>query len=1214
MTDGDAAKNRNALAVLWGEVLTIVEPLLGAVDPWRRARLMRALGWDLVALTGDDAAAIQGWLGEIEPAMDALRAALTRSGSLGGLVEAGGAAGKAFEAVAALPPGIGSGPGTADGLAGELSDDLIDHLILVYLRRRAPWLLPLLTLLGLVTPAAEQDPSPALPAGDNPVRLPRRRDEVHLDRLADLVTAPGAHFAELYAPLGWDTPAGVEVMAARVLPRLAGLLRALGVEATHGVRPGVGPDLGDAGRRLADGLLRVRFSGPGKPTGALDGGSDPRFTAGFNLALASWDGRLTVILAPTGQVNRTGAVGSWNVATEVHATGPLFAINSAGVTVAGPEPEVRFSAEVARIAAPDEAGWVFGAPQGTHLAIGQLVLNARAALGTGRDDVELLLRAGRAELVVKPGDGDGLIRKLLPSDGLRIGFDLGVGWSLRTGPHLAGAAALTAEYPLHLTLGVIQLDGLRVALSGDSEAGRVSLVLTTFLRARIGPLSGYLSNLGVRLDLALGSALPTTADGTRVGNLGPADLTPRFQPPDGVSLRLDNGILTGGGYLFRDKQRGSYAGALELGVDFLAGSGGSRGFRAQLVAMLDTRNPDGTRITEADGGETFSMLAVGSLRWNPGLMLFWGIRLTGLGLLVGHNRRSNPEEVGKAARAGSLDHLLFPEDPVGRAPEIVAALSRLFPVDPTGTVVGAMVRLDFLAGCVVADLAVLVEFPEPIRILLLGKLVVTLGTVGKLQLNAAGVYDVDRQEVAVDAGLYDSNLFGLPVTGQMALRAGWGRHKHFAISIGGFHPRSPYPAWFPKLRRCAIALGQIGNGIRAETYLAVTANTVQFGGLVEVNLQAVGLVIGGRTWLDVLIQFDPLWFTAELGIVLTVKIGSRELLGLTAVIGISGPGLWRAWGRLRFKLLFLEVSKSFDWSHGRQAEDREPSYLDASGLIAIAVRHPRAWEVTATGTGGEPVTLRPVQAAGDVLLLTPGATLGVRQNVLPLDVDLERIGTSRIVGPNRFTITGVRAGAEDGVPGGLGEAIMDDFAPGQFRDLTPEEQLTTPGFERLPAGTTVRLPEGTALPDPANTVFVGLSGDEAYDRVIIDDPEDGGRPMPARPGNALAAAEPDRLLTLFAATGPAANARTRTTGATRFAGPGLGVDDAGPSWVPGRGVPRRARRIAARALDRPVVEALPTATQAAAVAPGGDRARLVRRRTVTVPYPTIALAPTGKVS
>lgn len=199
--------------------------------------------------------------------------------------------------------------------------------------------------------------------------------------------------------------------------------------------------------------------------------------------------------------------------------------------------------------------------------------------------------------------------------------------------------------------------------------------------------------------------------------------------------------------------------------------------------------------------------------------------------------------------------------------------------------------------------------------------------------------------------------------------------------------------------------------------------------------------------------------------------------------------------------------------------------------------------------------------------------------------------------------------------GELGDPLTDDFAPGQFRDLTPEEQLTVPGFERLPAGATVSLPKGTALPDPQSTVFAGLSGDEAWDRVIIDDPGDGGRPMPARPVTALAARQPDRLLTLFASTGPAANARTRTTGTARFGGLGLGVADAGPSWVPGPR-PRSGRRdrTAARTAARTTAEALPSATQAAALAPGGDRARLVRRRTVTVPYPTIALTTPRKVS
>ncbi|MDZ5443115.1 DUF6603 domain-containing protein [Micromonospora sp. 4G57] len=1147
MTDG-----KNALALLWDEVRLLAEPVLAAYDPWRRARLMRALGWDLEAVSGFDAARFEEWAATVGEALAAV--AVVRNDakldSLDGLRTLGEAIGKVFGQIGALPS-VQNGLPDVPGLPAELADDLVDLLVLTYLLRRAPWSIPVLDLLGLVDPAAASQPSAPMPPGDAPIRLPRRRDELHLERVVDLVRDPGGYFRERYAPAGWETPEGVAELSARLLPRLARALRALGLDADQGVRPGVGPDQGEVGRRLADSLLRLRFSGLRTPGGAAPPGAGlapwtPTFGVGVTLGLASWDGRLTVILAPTGEAHLEGSIGAWNVATDLSGAGPAIAVNSAGVTFSGDAAVVKWAAEVARIAPAGQPGWIFGSPNGTHLAIGQLVLGGKASLGAGRDDVELTVQAGRAELVVRPGDGDGLLGKLLPADGLRIGLDLGLAWSMRGGLHLSGAAALAAEYPVHLSWHGLGVQGLRIALTASTSTRALSLVISTTVHATLGPLHAVVENIGVSADLTFPPALPAGSGAqASAGNLGAADLRPKFKGPDGVGLRMDNGIVSGGGYLFVDEPRGMYAGVLQLGMTSTTPLAPMKGFRLQATAILNTRNPDGSRLAEADGTHTFSLLLAGTYEWFPGLMLFWGISITGLGLVVGWNRRTNPEEVRNAARAGTLDALLFPQDPVGNAPAVIATLSRIFPVDTTGTVLGAMVRLNFLGGQVVADLAVLVEFPDPVRILLLGKLVIDFKEAGKFRLDSAGVVDFARREISVDAALIDSKLFGRPVSGEMALRARWGEGRTFAVSIGGFHPRYPAPPGFPPVKRFAIALQKSGKGLGLTAYLAVTSNTAQFGAELKLHFEGGGFVIDGRAWLDVMFQFKPFWFTAEIGATVSLKYKDKELLAINLIVGVSGPGPWRAWGEARIKFLFWEVSAKFSWTDGKTAAEDEPTYVDAGEALRAALSTPDAWEVRPALTAGEPVTLRDLAGWTGPVLLQPGALLAVRENVLPLDTDLSRMGTSRISGPNRFTLTTVDVGAGDEkLAGRLGDVVEDDFAPGQFRDLSPEEQLTTPGFVRLAAGRTVALPADTTLPAADLTTFAGLADDSAYDRIVIDDPDAAGRPLPAQ--RSLLAGGGD-LLARFAATSPAAFAGSRRAGPARFTGPALGLADAGPA-------------------------------------------------------------------
>ncbi|MFE9654685.1 DUF6603 domain-containing protein [Micromonospora sp. NPDC006431] len=1201
---------KNALALLWDEVRLLAEPVLAAYDPWRRARLMRALGWDLEAVSGFDAAHFEEWAATLEEALAALSVVRNdnKLDTLAGLGKLAEAAGKAFGKIGELPTVKGGLP-DVPGLAAELADDLVDLLVLTYLLRRVPWSVPVLDLLGLVDPAAANPPSLPMPPTDSPIRLPKRRDELHLDRVVDLVRDPGGYFRALYAPDGWDTPAGVAELSARLLPRLARALRAFGLDADQGVRPDLGPDQGEVGRRLADSLLRLRFSGRRTPDGAPPPGAglapwSPTFGVGVTAGLASWDGRFTVILAPTGEAHLEGSIGAWNVATDLSGAGPALAINSQGVTFSGDSAVVKWAAEVARIAPAGQPGWILGAPGGTHLAVGQLVIGGKASLGAGRDDVELSIRAGRAELVVRPGDGDGLLAKLLPADGLRVGLDLGLAWSLRGGLHLSGAAALAAEYPLHLSWHGLGLEGLRVALEADTATRALSLTLTTTVRAALGPLHAVVQNIGVRADLTFPPALPAgSGDQATAGNLGAADLRPRFKGPDGVALRMDNGIVSGGGYLFVDEARGMYAGVLQLGMTSTTPLAPMKGFRLQATAILNTRNPDGSRLTEADGGHTFSLLLAGTYEWFPGLMLFWGISITGLGLVVGWNRRTNPEEVRNAARTGTLDALLFPQDPVGNAPAVIATLGRIFPVDTTGTVLGAMVRLNFLNGQVTADLAVLVEFPDPVRILLLGKLVIDFKEAGKFRLDSAGIVDFARREISVDAALIDSKLFGRPVSGEMALRARWGAGKAFALSIGGFHPKFTAPPGFPPVKRFSIALSKSGKGLDLTAYLAVTSNTAQFGAELKLHFEGGGFVIDGRAWLDVMFQFKPFWFTAEIGATVSLKYKDTELLAVNLLVGVSGPKPWRAWGEARIKFLFWEVSAKFSWTDGDTAATDEPTYVDAAEALHNALSAPDAWEVRPALTAGEPVTLRDLTGWTGPVLLQPGALLAVRENVLPLDTDLSRMGTSKIRGANRFTLTGVSVGAgDDELTGQLGEPVEDDFAPGQFRDLSPVEQLTTPGFVRLAAGRTVALPDGTALPPTALTTFAALNDDSAYDRIIIDDPDAAGRPLPA--ARRLAAVDGGDLLARFAATSPAAFAGSRRAGPARFTGPAFTLADAGPGDA-GLTVP--APRRAARATDAGPIPGPRRGADTPERSPS-RRAGTLRRPRVRVPQPRIVPA------
>ena len=89
------------------------------------------------------------------------------------------------------------------------------------------------------------------------------------------------------------------------------------------------------------------------------------------------------------------------------------------------------------------------------------------------------------------------------------------------------------------------------------------------------------------------------------------------------------------------------------------------------------------------------------------------------------------------------------------------------------------------------------------RLLVLGRLQAMLPDAAhalvQVRMDAIGVIDFNRGDVALDATLYDSRIVQFTLTGDMALRANWGTQPNFVLALGGFHPRFAAPAGFPQL-------------------------------------------------------------------------------------------------------------------------------------------------------------------------------------------------------------------------------------------------------------------------------------------------------------------------------------------------------------------------------------------------------------------------------
>ena len=129
---------------------------------------------------------------------------------------------------------------------------------------------------------------------------------------------------------------------------------------------------------------------------------------------------------------------------------------------------------------------------------------------------------------------------------------------------------------------------------------------------------------------------------------------------------MDAGPVTGGGYIEFDPPSGRYAGVLHCEMF---------GVGVTAIGVLDARDAEGRPLPPPG----FSFLLIISAEFE-GLQLGFGFVLTGVGgKLIGIHRGMATDALRSGVRDGSLDHIMFPADPIRNMPQIISDLRAFFP-------------------------------------------------------------------------------------------------------------------------------------------------------------------------------------------------------------------------------------------------------------------------------------------------------------------------------------------------------------------------------------------------------------------------------------------------------------------------------------------------------------------------------------------------------
>ena len=657
--------------------------------------------------------------------------------------------------------------------------------------------------------------------------------------------------------------------------------------------------------------------------------------------------------------------------------------------------------------------------------------NVEAPAGSVEVNPSLTLRLEEGTVDLDLSEGDSFIQNVTSARQVNSSFNLAASWSLDQGLQLQGSGAVEINLPAHADLGLAKLNNLFFKLT---VAEQFVLEASAGITAKLGPLTATITRIGLIANLAF-------SEGT-TGNLGPVDLDFSFKAPSGIGLSVDGGGFKGGGFLEFEPEEARYSGMLELEFQ--------NQFTLKAFGLLNTRLPNGQ--------SGFSLLIIISSEFTP-IQLGLGFKLNGVGGLLGLNRTINIDPLRAGLRDNTLSSILFPTDIVANADRIISDLRQIFPPMSGRFVFGPMAKITWGTPTLVSvDLGLIIEIPNPVRLAILGVLRAVLPDVNasilRLQVNFLGEINFERRQLKFDASLFDSKIMGFTLSGDMALRLDFGADKNLLLTIGGFHPAfQPPPMDLPAIRRLSLALLEGDNPrLKLELDFAVTSNTAQFGAKLELYAAAWKFNVYGFLTFDVLFQFNPFYFIAEITAMLALRIGSSSFASIKLSLTLEGPTPWKAQGTASFKICwFFTLKVRFNKTFG---ESRNTTLPDVAvvPLLKDAFEADDNWESELPPQRHRLESIR--EELPGQLLVHPVGTLKVSQKVAPLKVRIDRVGSQRPSDAREFQITEVQ-------PDVSPEVVQEAFAPAQFFDMSDEQKLTSASFKQFESG--VRIGDAQRL-------------------------------------------------------------------------------------------------------------------------------------------------------
>ncbi|QGY44857.1 hypothetical protein GM418_14625 [Maribellus comscasis] len=743
--------------------------------------------------------------------------------------------------------------------------------------------------------------------------------------------------------------------------------------------------------------------------------------------------------------------------------------------------------------ADPETGASYNLPNesGTRLAVGEIQINGFLSKEDGGFEIGLKDNA----VVISGGDGDGFLNEILPSGDVPLKFSLSAGYTRKKGFYFdhnvdtlkdvldllkdkednSESASLEGKQsviqpdsemegksidetgknekqpyelliPIHKDLDFFHLDNLKWdygPVTKDGALGGYLKVLSTF-SSKLGPVKVKVEETGLGMKLSMPD---------KGGDLGATDFNFGFTPPKGVALSIDSEIISGGGFLELDFENHRYAGVLDFKLKIELDSG-DLNIGITAIGLINTRLPN-----EEKG---FSMLVSISVFFDPGFPLPFGFTLNAVGGIIGIYRTMKVDILRERIQTGAINSVMFPENVIENSSKIISDLRAVFPPQKKHYVVAPFFKFGYGEPTVMEiDIGFLIEMPFKGRFILLGSLGVYLPgkdaekSLGEMHVDVFGDFNFAASYILIEGRLRDSNLVEVSLTGGFAFMLNWGSHPQFLLSVGGYHPRYKKPAKFPDVPR-VTALIKKGEDIRlsCQYYQAITSNSYQIGVSAELVVKKGHARAYGFVGFNALLQFDPFYFDADIRISVDVSYRGRSFFGVGLEFLLSGPEPWRAKGYAKIKVLFFSLKIKFNITWGGE-QKVAPVFVEPDKLLEklkIQIKQSGNWsaKLPKEYSGAESLRSLNENEEEDQIFIHPSGYLELRQNLIPLNKNIEKLGNNHMKASTNYRISNYAFGKED--PVSTKKTIQDYFSRGQFENLPDNEKLSTPDFDLMNAG------------------------------------------------------------------------------------------------------------------------------------------------------------------